>query len=145
MIYELKPEEFNKVSHLFREREIAGAHFVLNGIEKGYVLVDNISNPSIAAVIEYNSCYLDGDYSNTKFVETLIKRNIKEIDIMTAWVLNESKDTNPLLKMLNESIEYEQLNYELNLTGVKICLEIVRLEKSIRLYLIIILKIRMTY
>ena len=69
MIYELKKDEFHKVSHLFKKKEISRAHWTLTTSESGRVFVDDIENPQ-TAVVKWNAFYyVDGQYDNDAFID----------------------------------------------------------------------------
>jgi len=116
MIYELKPDEFYKVSDFFRTKEIARARYFLENIKKVKVYVDNPERPKTVAFQCEGGVFLDGDYTNESFLRSVISevnKEIEKITFMSEWSLVGGKNYDILIKLLYEPMEYEKLHYEM--------------------------------
>jgi RimJ/RimL family protein N-acetyltransferase len=116
MIYELKPDEFYKVSDFFRTKEIARSRYFLENNKKAKVYVDNPECPKTVAFQCEGGVYLDGDYTNESFLSSVIpevNKEIEKISFMSEWILVGGKNYDTLIKLLNDPLEYERLYYEM--------------------------------
>jgi RimJ/RimL family protein N-acetyltransferase len=116
MIYELKRDEFHKVSDFFRTKEIARSRYFLENNKKVKAYVDNPECPKTVAFQCEGGVFLDGDYTNESFLSSVIpevNKDIAKISFMSEWNLVSGKNYDTLIKLLNEPMEFEKLHYEM--------------------------------
>jgi hypothetical protein len=73
MIYELDPDDFSKVAHIFRgHKQYVPVFAVIDGNFPGRVFVDNESSPNTALVWAVSRwAYIDGDALSRPFIDSL--------------------------------------------------------------------------